>query len=557
MSDMEPIYEPLSYAPPLDRGQLLRDIEAAVGAQNLQRAAKLARQGLAAGFEHPGLLTLAAHESQGAGRTEEALGLLERARTLAPEDVNVLNALGFCLAAAGRDEEALGAYGQAVAAEPRFAPPHAGKAVVHEKLGQLDQAIFHYEQAVKLGLRDPEAIARRAFLAADQGDAATARTWAERALAIDPAEAIARMALAKSQVLTGAFAEARATIDASPVASWGPANRALALGILGDAYDGENDVAEAYQSFAGANKEMARLFVEEYALRQTHNPGEFLARLTDWFAAAKPADWKPAAVKPVAGAPAVHVFLVGYPRSGTTLLEQVLAAHPNAVSLEEQPALVDAEDAFFVPADGIDRLAKLSAAEIARFRDLYWARVRGFGVEPAGKVFIDKLPLNTVLIPAIARLFPDAKILFARRDPRDIVLSCFRQRFAATPAMFHFLTLEGTAHHYGVLMRLAETYRAALPLDLREVRHEDVVADLEGEMTEVCRFLGIDWDPAMADFAACRKGAINTPSAAQLAGGLRNDGVGQWRRYREQLTPVILGLEPWVEKFGYTPTKDS
>lgn len=554
---MEPVFEPLGYASARDREQLMRDIEAALAVQNMPRAAKLARAGLQAGIEHPGLLTLVAHESQAEGRTEEALGYLARARALAPKEINVLNATGFCLAALGRDDEALEAYEAALKVDPGFAPAVAAKAELDERAGRIDAAVAGYEKAVRLGLNEADPMARRAWLAAEQGDVATARSWAERALALDPAQPIGRMALARSLFLDGRYGEAKDAIETSKVASWGPANRAHALGILADAFDAEGDTDEAYECYAGANREMARLYGEEFALRREHNPAEFLTRLTVYFDRAKAEDWQAQPVTQAADGPAQHVFLVGYPRSGTTLLEQILAARPDAVTLEEKPSLSDIEDAFFVPSDGIDRLAALSAEETARFRELYWRRVRSFGVEPKGKLFVDKMPLNTVLLPAIAKIFPDAKILLALRDPRDVVLSCFRQRFGASAAMFVFLTLEGTAYHYGAVMKLAETYRQALPLDLVEVRHERVASDLEGEMKAVCAFLGVDWDPAMADFAARRGRAINTPSAAQLAKGLNTEGVGQWRRYRNKLAPVLPSLAPWVERFGYEPTGEA
>src|SRR5205823_4909072 len=106
-------------------------------------------------------------------------------------------------------------------------------------------------------------------------------------------------------------------------------------------------------------------------------------------------------------------------------------------------------------------------------------RVRAFEVEPAGRVFVDKLPMSTVALPVIARLFPQARILFARRDPRDVVFSCFRRRFGMNPVMFQFLTLDGAAAFYDAVMRLADLYRARLPLDLREVRYEAVVDGFE------------------------------------------------------------------------------
>ena len=94
-----------------------------------------------------------------------------------------------------------------------------------------------------------------------------------------------------------------------------------------------------------------------------------------------------------------------------------------------------------------------------RARDAYWSRVRAFGVEPRGKVFIDKMPLASVQLPVVAKLFPSARILFALRDPRDVVLSCFRRRFGMNPAMYQLLTLEGAAAFYDAVMRLSELGR--------------------------------------------------------------------------------------------------
>ena len=385
----------------------------------------------------------------------------------------------------------------------------------------------------------------------------TARAWAERALAADPLQPLGQLALAKAQLLDGALDQARATIETVDVGTWPPANRAHALGILGDILDRQQDYAEAFTHYAAANRELARLYGEEYVLRSQHNPAEFVERLTATFDRAEPSAWQAPQVKPAQRAPKVHVFLVGFPRSGTTLLEQILAARPDAVSLEEQPSLQDAEEAFFTTPEGIERLANIGPDEAARYRELYWKRVRGFGFEPEGRLFVDKMPMNTVLLPAIAKLFPDAKVLFARRDPRDVMLSCYRQRFAPTPAMFHFLTIGGTLEHYTSTMRLAQAYMDVLPLDLTVVRHEDLVADLEAETRRICAFLGVEWDQAMAEFAERRSRAVNTPSAAQLAGGLTDRGLGQWKNYREQLAPVLPRLEPWVEQFGYAPTEEA
>jgi len=192
---------------------------------------------------------------------------------------------------------------------------------------------------------------------------------------------------------------------------------------------------------------------------------------------------------------------------------------------------------------------------VLRQRDAYWTAVRSYGVEPRGRVFIDKMPLASVALPLIAKLFPNARILFARRDPRDVVLSCFRRRFGMNASMYQLLTLEGAARYYDAVMRLSELTRELLPLPAHEVHYESLVDDFERTARAACEFLGVEWDEGMADFAAkARDRGISTPSAAQVARGLNREGQGSWRRYREQMAPVLPLLQPWVERFGYAET---
>jgi hypothetical protein len=186
------------------------------------------------------------------------------------------------------------------------------------------------------------------------------------------------------------------------------------------------------------------------------------------------------------------------------------------------------------------------------YRRTYWRHVEQFGSQPGGKVFIDKMPLNSILLCLVARLFPAAKILFAVRDPRDVVLSCFRRRFGMTPQMYELLTLEGAARYYDRVMTLAQLYREKLPLQVHQVRYESMVSDWESETQRVCAFLEIPFDNSMRKFAAhARANDVATPSAAQVARGIYTYGVGQWRRYGEQLQPIMPMLAPWVRHFGY------
>src|SRR5213075_1003156 len=166
--------------------------------------------------------------------------------------------------------------------------------------------------------------------------------------------------------------------------------------------------------------------------------------------------------------------------SGTTLLENVLAAHPDVVSLEEKDCLEPALATYLNSNEGVERLAHIGSGEALRQRESYWSKVRSFAIEPRGRVFIDKLPLASVYLPVIAKLFPNARILFARRDPRDVVLSCFRRRFGMNPSMYELLTLEGAAEFYDAVMQLSELYRRVIPLPQHIVRYESLVEDFDG-----------------------------------------------------------------------------
>ena len=185
--------------------------------------------------------------------------------------------------------------------------------------------------------------------------------------------------------------------------------------------------------------------------RGLERPLDEARRLADWFRRADAAEWRGAPASPP-GAPR-HAFLIGFPRSGTTLLEKALASHPGAVSLEEIDCLGEAGRDLLADPGQLSALASIDEGEAGRRRTLYWTRVRErLGEDLAGKTLVDKMPLHTLALPVIAKLFPDAVILFALRDPRDVVLSCFRRRFRQNAAMAEFLTLEGAAHYYDAVM---------------------------------------------------------------------------------------------------------
>ncbi len=320
--------------------------------------------------------------------------------------------------------------------------------------------------------------------------------------------------------------------------------------MRGEALDALDRTTEAFQAAVEGKAIQHGLLAERAAGRE----GEIakLTRLADWFRRADPVAWRSAPPMTAPGPALGHVFLVGFPRSGTTLLEQVLAGHPQVVALEEAPTLAAAYAEFMTTGDDLERLSLLSPVDANLWRARYWSEVRANGVEPEGRLFVDKAPAGTLYLPLVAKLFPHAKVLFALRDPRDVVLSCLRQNFQLNAMTYAFTTLADTAACYDACMGLAEVYRALLPLDLMETRHEALVETFDDALAQIADFLDLTITPQMADVAgtAARR-AIRTPSARQVRAGLNSRGLGRWRAYARQLGPVMATLAPWVERFGY------
>jgi tetratricopeptide (TPR) repeat protein len=435
-----------------------------------------------------------------------------------------------------------------------YAPAHHGRGLALAALKDFEGAWDSQRRALSLDPHNAEILGALAGVAANRNDPAAARRFSEEALALDPHQSSAVVALSSLNFHDGRFDEVIADLRAL-IARGGMTglHTSAAYRLLADALEAKGDYAQAFDAYGQSNAILRAANKTVYEDEGVERGPALCARLIDYFGDMTLGDWTAPSPDETEAAPVLgHVFLVGFPRSGTTLLEQVLATHDDVVALEERLTLGDVGFSFSDTAS-IDRLAAMDAGEADALRRHYWRRVRGFGVEPAGKVFVDKLPLNTLWLPYIAKLFPSAKVLFARRDPRDVVLSCFRRRFLMNGAMYDFTDLVEAARFYSGTMALAEVYHRMLTLDWYVHRHEDLVADFEGETRGLCAFLGLPWTDRLSDFAqTAKRRDVQTPSATQVRRGLYSEGVAQWRRYGDALAPIFPILQPWVDRFGYS-----
>lgn len=467
-----------------------------------------------------------------------------------PGDPAALTDMAWLLRQQGQLRDAVLHCDAAIRAAPGFAPAWLERGFILASGGSMAAALASYRQVVALEPGSAHAHAGIASILARDGDSPVARDHAAQALAAEPGNPIAAAALATMQVESGEAEAAEALL--TPIAATldqPSADRALINGQLGDARDKLGKYAEAYACYALAKSDFAEIHGPRLGGRASHR--EFIERITAELARLNPAQWQADKPSLSPNSAAHHIFLLGYPRSGNTLVENVLASLPGVVALEERATLVDADMAFLAEPGGLAAIDRLTSAELQQFREAYWNRVATNGAAVTGQCLVDMDPLKGTRIPLIARLFPEAKVLIMRRDPRDVVWSCFHTQFALTNAALDFTTLERAARHYAAMMALIETALERLPLNAHVVSYERLVRDFEAETRALCTFAGLDWSEDLSRFdRTARQRGVSTASAGQVRKGLY-DGSAQWRRYAEFLAPVEPILAPWIEKFGY------
>ena len=251
-------------------------------------------------------------------------------------------------------------------------------------------------------------------------------------------------------------------------------------------------------------------------------------------------------------------LLCGHPRSGTTLLEQVLDAHSDVISAEETKLM---HDEAYLPLirdfpEGTSILQALDSVPpslLCHARENYFhcaeLLLRG---KIGGRLLLDKNPALNLMIPMVVRVFPETKFIVALRDPRDVVVSCFMQALPLTPISSSYLSIEGTVNQYANVMGFWLEMLPRMGAQWRYVRYEEMVEDLPAVARSVLGFLGLGFeDNVLKFYEHARTKRVNSPSHADVQKPLYRTAVGRWRNYQKYLDPYMTGLEPFLKAFNY------
>jgi len=463
------------------------------------------------------------------GEPEKALGFLERALALSPDDPEIRRNLGEGQLRLGKHEAALACFDKVLAVRPHAIAALLGRGEALAALGRQDYALAAIERALAVDPDYAAAHCARGTVLKQLGRFPESQESFARAVALAPGNPSYHFALAESAPFTEGDARLSALEAlAKDDSRFSGQQKAELHFALFKAYDELKRPEEAFAHLEQGNRlyraivpyDEAAVFAFFRELEETYTPKAVAARRGAGHASELP------------------VFVVGMPRSGTTLVEQVLASHPEAFGAGEllfvQDLILDGAAGTEYPAG----LETLKAEELRRFGAAYAERLRGRA--PQARRIVDKLPANFRHLGLLHLALPKARIVHVRRDARDTCFSCYSRLFAS--GLNYAYDLGELGRYYKAYEGLMAHWRALLPQDvLLEIRYETLVADFEAEARRLIAFCGLDWDEHCLRFHETKR-AVRTLSEFQVRRPLFASSIGRWRVYEQWLGPLTAAL---------------
>lgn len=464
-------------------------------------------------------------------RLEEALADYDRAIALKPDYQEALYNRGVVLKELKRYLEALASYDQAIALSPLHAEAHNRRALALQELQRYGEAETAYLRALHLNPEYLDAYINLGLLFIELGRMDEAEKNFQTAIQIDPEYLRPYLALsilnkysaedAQFKRLEAFYAD-RATLARNDQSDLDFA--------MGRALENMGRYDEAFSAYEEGNRlhHLAHPYDEKSAVESQEWAQEFFTReLFEKYAQA-------ARALPATTDERVPIFIVGMPRSGTTLLEQVLASHPAlfaAGELETLDVLIRKVQAL--PHNDEDWTTSLSF--LRRMGEEYLEQV--WRLAPDARFITDKMPSNWRYLGFIKLMLPQAKIIHAMRNPMDTCFSCYAQLFKESH--WYSYDMDTLGRYYQRYKTMMERWHQVLPPgQILDVRYEDTVADLEGQARRLLDYLGLPWDPACLDFYR-HKRAITTASHTQVRKPLYSTSVARWKRFEQHLGPLL------------------
>ena len=521
---------------------------------------------------------------QDQGKLQEAIDAYRKAISIKPEYAEAYNNMGNALQEQGKLDEAIDAYNKAISSKLEFAEAYNNMGNALKDQGKLDEAVDAYNKAISIQPDYYEAISNIGVTFEDKGQLDDAMEAYKKAISIKPDYAEAWSNSAQALEKWNKLDELEIWLDEA-FNSFGkpPADllfmkckllwrykkykktsvllknikfetisltqRQDYLQLKAKCYEQSKKFKDAYASFAHSN-----LLVKESKEYLMHKPEQFFQDLKDSLDKLKSSPRVKCNTGSIENLEFSPTFLIGFPRSGTTLLDTILRSNSKIKVVEEQGMLFAA--ASFLKKNGYNNfVGKITSKNIHKeAKKIYLKELRKhIETNLNDSVCIDKLPLNLLQAPLIHQLFPNAKFILALRHPMDSILSCWMQNFKLNSAMANMVDIDRIVDFYCIAMEIFKICRTNYNLKVHEIRYEDLINNFQSESEAVLKFLNLKWEPEMENYqyTAIKRGRINTPSYSQVVQPIYKDAQYRWLNYREYLEQYLTQVQPWISVFGY------
>jgi len=449
----------------------------------------------------------------------------------------------------GHFEKAKASYLNAIKSKPDYILAHFNLGTLNKDYENFEEAIFHFKQTLKFDSQHIFSLAYIADIFERLNNLDSAQDYINKALELDENHAFSNQVFATLSRRKGNHKAALERLSKITLPKNDPVFIQHINFELGKLYDLNHDSDNAFKHFTYGNKLQSDRTSKEAADKNKYLSGVNMLHKTftqEWVQS-----WTKTTEIKSKNSP---TFLIGFPRSGTTLLDQILDSHPKLQVVEEKPALNRAlESMKSLPTSYPETLSTLNDNDIRQYQKKYFNEIYTHITRSRDIHIIDKYPLNIIHCGLIQRIFPEAKFILALRHPCDVCLSCFMQLFTANDAMNNFHTLEDTINLYDKTMSLWERYTRLLPLNTHIIKYENLVDDFSSEVKKLLAFLDVNWDDKLISFNehAKSRDIIRTPSYNQVTQPLYQHSKFRWERYKQYFKPHMHKLEPWISKLGY------
>jgi len=482
------------------------------------------------------------------GDPDAALDYFKKALKIKPKFADVYNNIGNALNAKGDTDAAIGSYKKALKIKPDYAEAYYNKGIALKDKGEQKAAIDSYKRAIKIKPDYADAYSNTCELYERSNKLAELSeviSIAKAALKKLPSDLLYYEALYNFRSQN--YDHCETLIGLINIDQLAATRTSLFWQLRAKLEQHQKNYNAAFISFTEMNNTYINSPIYNAKQAQTYFD-ELLMRVKDLNNALE----TPYCQNLEESSADVPIFLIGFPRSGTTLLDTILRTHSKISVVEEKNMLSKAKKYLGNNLSTFD-IENLTSQELLNAREVYFEELSKHVSTNSSGCVIDKFPLNIVDVPIIHKLFPTAKFILALRHPLDSILSCWMQPFQANDAMANMVELSRIVDFYAAAMTVLELSEKRYQLTIHRIRYEDLVLDMKTEVSNLLNFLELDWENELENYqqTALNRGIISTPSYSQVIQPLYKTASNRWVKYQESLKKYFIKIEKWTTKFGY------